>query len=125
MVYYTSKMNQKIYTDMLTHHGEKIERTSQGTASWHAESLYCVKPQAIHSKKTLSSCEAEYTSLSEAVKEGRYVQTLCRFLNLNIEKYTMYEDNQSAIAVASNNESRRGKSIDIRYHSEKRSRKKR
>lgn len=29
----------------------------------------------------------------------------------------MFEDNQSAIAVASNTESKRGKSIDIRYHS--------
>lgn len=29
----------------------------------------------------------------------------------------MYKDNQSAIAVASNIESRRGKSIDIKYHS--------
>jgi len=29
----------------------------------------------------------------------------------------MFEDNQSTIAVASNTKSRRGKSIDIRYHS--------
>jgi len=65
----------------------------------------------------LSSCEAEYISLSEAIREGRYIQTLCKFFNLDVERYDMFEDNQSAIAVASNTESRRGKSIDIRYHS--------
>lgn len=66
---------------------------------------------------TLSSCEAEYVSLSEAVREERYIKALCKFLDLSVESCTMYEDNQSAIAVASNTESRRGKSIDIRYHS--------
>lgn len=35
---------------------------------------------------------------------------------MNVDSY-MFKDNQSAIIVASNTESRRGKSIDIRYHS--------
>lgn len=65
----------------------------------------------------MSSCEAEYISLSEAIKEGRYIRSLCKFFNLNIENYIMYEDNQSVIAVASNTETRRGKSIDIKFHS--------
>lgn len=65
----------------------------------------------------LSSCEAKYISFSEAVREGRYIQNLCKFLNLDVGTCTMFEDNQSAIAVASNAESRRSKSIDIKYHS--------
>lgn len=83
--------------------------------------MVCEKPIQWRSCKqsvvALSSCEAEYISLSEAIREGRYIQALCRFLDLNVCCYTMFEDNQSAIAVATNTESRRGKSIDIRFHS--------
>lgn len=65
----------------------------------------------------LSSCEAEYIVLSEAIREGRYIQELCKFFDVKVEGYCIFEDNQSTIAVASNTESRRGKSIDIKYHS--------
>jgi len=115
---YGKNMNEELcgYTDASW--GEDIEDRKSTTGYCF---MICGKIVQWRSCKqsiiALSSCEAEYISLSEAVREGRYIQTLCRFFDLNVKRYDMFEDNQSAIVVASNTESRRGKSIDIKYHS--------
>lgn len=64
----------------------------------------------------MSSTEAEYIALSVAITEGCWLKYL-----LNDFGYEMmidiFEDNQSVIKIAQNNESnKRLKHLDIRYH---------
>lgn len=65
-----------------------------------------------------SSCEAEYISLSEAVKEGLYLQSL--LTEIGFERYApihIYADSQSAIFLAQDPVFHgRSKHIDIKYH---------
>uniref|UniRef100_A0A1E1WHS9 Reverse transcriptase Ty1/copia-type domain-containing protein n=1 Tax=Pectinophora gossypiella TaxID=13191 RepID=A0A1E1WHS9_PECGO len=65
----------------------------------------------------LSSCEAEYMALSEACREALYLQNLeCELIG-NCNKIVLYNDNQSALKMASNHYShKRSKHIDIRYN---------
>jgi len=67
----------------------------------------------------LSTCEAEYMSLAAATQEGKFLMQLLRDMtNLNtFVCFTMYCDNQGAIALAKNPvQHQRSKHIDIRYH---------
>ena len=66
----------------------------------------------------LSSCEAEYVSLTSAVQEGKFLSQLYADMN-NCDKniVILYVDNQGAIALAKNPVfHQRSKHIDIRYH---------
>ena len=66
----------------------------------------------------LSSCEAEYVSLTSAVQEGNFLRQLYADMN-NCDKSTVIlnVDNQGAIALAKNPVyHQRSKHIDIRYH---------
>ncbi|HVW99086.1 MAG TPA: Ty1/Copia family ribonuclease HI, partial [Candidatus Babeliaceae bacterium] len=69
---------------------------------------------------TLSSTEAEYVALGEAVKELLWCRSwlLEVYEGKELGPMTVYEDNQSTIRVAKNGEliSQRTKHIDIRYH---------
>ena len=66
----------------------------------------------------LSTAEAEYMALAEATKEAVWLKGfLSSVLNKPLDPITLYEDNQSAIAIANNPvDHQRTKHIDIRYH---------
>ena len=67
----------------------------------------------------LSSCEAEYMTLSDAVKELHYLRSFCDQMNMSQpESSILYTDNQGALAMTKGNTSShtRIKHIDIRYH---------
>jgi hypothetical protein len=64
----------------------------------------------------LSTAEAEYVALTEAVKEGLWIRNLLQELNVKIE-LNIYMDNTAAIAMAQSSAiNRRTKYIDARYH---------
>ena len=65
----------------------------------------------------LSSCEAEYMALKEAIKEQIWLLNLFEQLGLTYTKTPIRTDSQSAIALAHNPEHHaRTKHIDIQYH---------
>ena len=67
---------------------------------------------------TLSSTEAEYVALGDAVKEALYLRNLfCELLNTDIPPIALLEDNQSTIKQALSLRSTHcTKHIDIRHH---------
>ena len=65
----------------------------------------------------LSTCEAEYISLANAVQEAKFLKQLCNDMNITIENFVMNVDNQGAINLAKNPVNhQRSKLIDIKYH---------
>ncbi|XP_047139125.1 uncharacterized protein LOC124815029 [Hydra vulgaris] len=70
------------------------------------------------SSVALSTCEAEYMSISAACQETSYLAKLLReLLEVKIEPVTLRNDNQGAIALAKNPiKHMKSKHIDIRYH---------
>ena len=67
----------------------------------------------------LSTCEAEYMSLSAAVQEAKFLLKLlkCMIGSDLFDHVVMYCDNQGALALASNPiQHQRSKHIDIKYH---------
>ena len=79
------------------------------TISWRGRKQTCV---------ALSTAEAEYIALSAATQETLWMRQLLTNLSVNVEKpITIYEDNQSAIAMSKNPQFQgRSKHIDIKYH---------
>ena len=66
---------------------------------------------------TLSSCEAEYVALGEAVKEALWLKHLLSEIKFPQGPVRIYIDNQSAIKLAKNSMVRpRTKHIRMRYH---------
>ena len=66
----------------------------------------------------LSTCEAEYMSISAVTQEGKYLTTLMKDMLNNGMNYsfTLYCDSQSAIALTKNAiHHQRSKHIDIRF----------
>ena len=65
----------------------------------------------------LSTVEAEYVALSNAVKDACWLRQLFKDLGHNHGTTTMYVDNQGAIALTKNlDQHPKTKHIDIRYH---------
>ena len=65
----------------------------------------------------LSSTEAEYISLAEAIKEMIYLKRMIIDFDIQIEQTNIYCDNRGAIALSENPiNHQRTKHIDIRYH---------
>jgi hypothetical protein len=67
----------------------------------------------------LSTCEAEYIALAEAVREGKFLRQLCLDLKvLQVSNSILVNvDNQGAIQLAKNPVfHKRSKHIDIKYH---------
>ena len=67
----------------------------------------------------LSTCEAEYIALAEAVREGKFLRQLCLDLKvLQVSNSVLVNvDNQGAIQLAKNPMfHKRSKHIDIKYH---------
>jgi hypothetical protein len=68
---------------------------------------------------TMSSCEAEYVTLSDAAKEAIWLIELSKNVNKKerVKTIRIYEDNQSTIKTAKNPiQSERTKHIDVRHH---------
>lgn len=67
---------------------------------------------------SLSSTEAEYVALTEAICECKWIRKLLSELNIHCtEPVVIYEDNQSCIRVADDQKSnKRMKHLDIKYH---------
>jgi hypothetical protein len=81
-----------------------------GPVSWSSQKQKVV---------ALSTCEAEYIALSEAVKEALWIKSFINDLNIGIHFDTVpiHVDNESAIKLAKNPEfHNRSKHIDIKYH---------
>ena len=65
----------------------------------------------------LSTCEAEYISLANAVQEAKFLKQLCSDMNVVIDNVLIKVDNQGAINLAKNPVNhQRSKHIDIKYH---------
>jgi hypothetical protein len=71
----------------------------------------------------LSTCEAEYIAMKEAIREAIYLANLFNYLNDRLglgytpSKPTILVDNKAAIKLAENPEfHKRTKHIDIQYH---------
>ena len=80
-----------------------------GTAiTWQSKKQSCV---------ALSSAEAEYVALAAAAQEAIWLKQLNEDLTGKGEPVMLYEDNQSAIAIAKNPQFHgRVKHINIKYH---------
>ncbi|CAB3978874.1 Hypothetical predicted protein [Paramuricea clavata] len=78
--------------------------------SWRSKKQICV---------ALSTAEAEYVALSVAVQAALWMRQLLTDLSVNDidEQVTIYEDNESAIAMSKNPQFHgRSKHVDIMYH---------
>ena len=66
----------------------------------------------------LSTCEAEYMSISAATQEGIFLKALLSDMTGHcVEDFTLYCDNQGAVSLSKNPiVHQRSKHIDIRYH---------
>jgi hypothetical protein len=67
----------------------------------------------------LSTCEAEYMALTDAVQEAKFLKQLCVDLNIVQVSYSVLVngDNQGAINLAKNPMyHKRSKHIDVKYH---------
>lgn len=66
---------------------------------------------------SLSSGEAEYVALSDAVREAKAFRNLLEALGINNVPITpIYCDSSAAIAIATTSETRRTRHIDVSYH---------
>ena len=71
----------------------------------------------LQSTVALSTTEAEYMAITEAVKEAIWLQGLLGELGISQEDVIVYCDSQSAIQLAKNQVYHaRTKHIDVRYH---------
>ena len=67
---------------------------------------------------TTGTCEAEYMTLSLAVKELIWLYMLLRFMGIRVRRpCVVYEDNSAALKIANNATAiKRTKHIDVRHH---------
>lgn len=74
---------------------------------------WCTKRQ---STVALSSTKAEYVALTEAAKEGLWLNDLLSDFGFEKSIFTVYEDNQSCIKLVKRFEHKRLKHVDIKYN---------
>ena len=78
------------------------------TISWGCKKQTCV---------SLSSSEAEYVALSEAVQEAQWLKYLVNNFNEYIRGVIINEDNQGCLKMLESNKGgNRTKHIDVKYH---------
>jgi KUP system potassium uptake protein len=79
-----------------------------------ATSWFCKKQPVV----SISSTEAEYYALSEAIKEVLWVRQVLNEIGLSLNRpTTVYQDNRSTIAIALNPiQHQRVKHMDVRVH---------
>ena len=89
--------------------GYNFELTDKGPLiSWKSR-----KQQTV----ALSTCEAEYISLANAVQEAKFLKQLCKDMNIVSDDVLINVDNQGAINLAKNPVNhQQSKHIDIKYH---------
>lgn len=114
-----SKIEEDLFGYADANYGEdRVERKSNsgyifmlhgGTIRWTCKKQTC---------DSLSSTEAEFVALCEAVKEALWIKYVLIDLKRSIDKpTTIFEDNQSCINMFENQKiSNRTKHIDIKYH---------
>ena len=80
-----------------------------GLVSWK-----CKKQRVV----ALSTCEADYMSITYAIQEEKFLRSLYSDMTGNEkDSVALYVDNQGAIALAENPvHHERSKHIDVRYH---------
>ena len=79
-----------------------------GAISWSSQKQKSV---------SVSTSEAEYIALGEAVREALYLQNLFKQIGLDFTPTKVYEDNQAAMAIVKNPVfHNRQKHIDIQLH---------
>jgi hypothetical protein len=89
-------------------HGGYVFTLGSAAVSWKSKRQSVV---------ALSSCEAEYLSLSEAAKELVWLRGLLVDMGIPQDKSVIYCDNQGAVALSKNPvDSKRTKHIDVRHH---------
>lgn len=65
----------------------------------------------------LSTAEAEYIALAEAIKQGRYIYRIFLALGFVLPTPILYCDSSAAIAISNQQiDTQRARSIDVRYH---------
>jgi hypothetical protein len=65
----------------------------------------------------LSTCEAEFMAMTDAISETLFIRSLLTELGFNLPTTKIFEDNQGAIQLAKNPvHHSRSKHIDIKYH---------
>lgn len=76
--------------------------------------VWCSRKQQV---VALSSTEAEYVAVSVAVCEAIWIKGVLQDLQVDqTTPITLYEDNQSCIKMAQNQETKRCKHIDVKHH---------
>lgn len=95
---------------------DKVTRRSTSGYTFQINGNTVVWKSKRQNSVALSTAEAEYVSLSEATSEIIWVNNVLLDLSIDIPKpIVLYEDNQSAIKIATAQASK-AKHIDIRYH---------
>ena len=112
----TNTATLEIYSDA-DWAGDLTTRKSTGgfLATYNGPVSWSSKRQSV---VALSSTEAEYMAVTQATKEAIWIRSLLKDLgDEQLEPTTIYEDNQSCIALAKNPvHHARSKHIDIQYH---------
>lgn len=76
--------------------------------SWTSKRQKCI---------ALSTMEAEYIALGEAIKETLFINKLCTEMGIILKTPTLYCDNLATIEISRNPKNhQRAKHIDIKYH---------
>lgn len=96
-------------TDRKSTTGYLFQMFDNCTVSW------CTRKQ---NTVAVSSTEAEYMGLFEAVKEAIWIKSLLSSIYIKVNKpILIYEDNNSCISIANNPTNyKKSKHIDIKYH---------
>lgn len=116
---YTKDVNSKPISCYVDADWGSDESNRKSTSGYLVKLFNC--PIIWASKKqpvvALSSTEAEFVAATVAVCEILWLRKLCVDLFIELkDPVTVYEDNQGAIAMSKNCETRRSKHIDIKYN---------
>ncbi|GAC1660287.1 MAG: hypothetical protein PVS3B3_30240 [Ktedonobacteraceae bacterium] len=104
------------YSDANWGNDINTRKSTSGYVFYLGEGVICWSSKR-QATVALSSTEAEYMALTHATKEAIWLRTLLEELGYVQETTTIYEDNQSSIALARNPVHHvRTKHIDIQHH---------
>ncbi len=112
----TAYLNAPIDCELYMEQPEGFEKRGK-----KGEKLVCKLNKSYHINQTvaLSTCEAEYSALANAVQEAKFLRQLCKDMKVSAgeDSVLIQVDNQGAINLARNPvHHQRSKHIDIKYH---------
>lgn len=84
-----------------------IVKINENTVAWRSKKQCTV---------SLSSAEAEYYALSDCISECIFVKQFLEHLSIPIENFTVFEDNQACVKIASTFQTKRTKHVDVKHH---------